>query len=213
MTITERLEACEVEIARLREQIAALQTSGAPTAPARPPKPMLPKLEDEGMTIRIEAPGARFAMPSEPELRALHRAVLEAAPFLHSEPHRFDSADAPFQRFCDAFRALGGIGRQDKIDDGKALSWWIDQAKQVLTAQGASGDIDAQAFVAAILAHGDVPYRPLERFPYELGFGLIVHGGRPAKHGWRGVLRSGRISAPIAIAKSQNYAPPRTTIG
>ena len=218
MTSTEhRLAACEDEIAELRAVIAKLQATGAPAAPAPPPAVRTirqPRSEDQVATTRIVAPGAGFTMPSDPELRALFAIVLKAESRVRSEPHRLECSDAPFERFVNAFRALGGIGRSLALDDGKSMSWWIDEARQILTMSGKSGDIDSVAFAAAVLAHGDIAYRSLERFPYDLGFGLVVHGGTPARDGWRRVLDTGLIarSAPARTIGRPTYAVPPVTI-
>jgi len=65
--------------------------------------------------------------------------------------------------------------------------------------------LPANDFVCAVLAHGDVDYVPLDRFPLDCSaFGLRRDSsGRPATDGWRAVLRTGRLREPVP--------PPRPT--
>ena len=46
-----------------------------------------------------------------------------------------------------------------------------------------------QPIVAAIVACRDISYAPLDRFPFDLGFGLVAYGGgRPSTDRWREVV-------------------------
>ena len=81
------------------------------------------------------------------------------------------------------------------------LMSWVDDATFWLY----PSTLTANDFVCAVLAHGNVDYVPLDRFPFDCSaFGLRRDSsGRPATDGWRAVLKNRRLREPVP--------PPRPT--
>jgi hypothetical protein len=51
-----------------------------------------------------------------------------------------------------------------------------------------SGVIRLQNFLAAVIAHGDIAFSDLSRYPHDLAVGLRIGTGRPASDQWRQIL-------------------------
>ncbi|MCJ2068307.1 hypothetical protein MKK75_05705 [Methylobacterium sp. J-030] len=188
------MSALEAQIARLTDRLAALETPPAAAVPTpAAPRPAAP----EGMTVHTAIAGSGYVMPTEAQLRALHDMVVTTYPVLKDTAGRLDGPDEPFRRFAAAFRALGAIGRAPALNRDRAANWWVDHAQERLAGLGAVSDLNLASFTAAVVAHGDIPFRALDRFPYELEFGLVAHGGgRPAGDAWRRLLAGDRLPAP-----------------
>jgi len=64
--------------------------------------------------------------------------------------------------------------------------------------------VTVRDFVCAVLAHGDIEYIPLDRFPFDCSaFGLRRDStGRPATDGWRAVLAMRRLRDPVPSPRS-----------
>jgi hypothetical protein len=64
--------------------------------------------------------------------------------------------------------------------------------------------VTVRDFVCAVLAHGDVDYIPLDRFPFDCSaFGLRRDStGRPATDAWRAVLTTKRLRDPVPPPRS-----------
>lgn len=127
-----------------------------------------------------------FAQPSESELDRLLATVTRQFPRL-----RRDIAKESFERqFKAAFMGLATFRRAVAVDMKRAKTVWLDLlGDRLREMKVAETSISLAPFTAAILAHGDIAYCDLERFPYDLAFGLLVGGtGRPAADAWRGVL-------------------------
>jgi hypothetical protein len=149
-----------------------------------------------------------FQMASDNELKQLQRIVLAKHPQLRPEPGCEDVYHAAFKR---SFWALGQLGRREEPETKNAHSvmWWLEHCRELLDAANNYGDIELRPWVAALAAHGDVPYSRLDRFPYDLAFGLHYGGaGRAASDAWRHVIASGQLLAPTAIAIPQWSATP-----
>jgi hypothetical protein len=140
-----------------------------------------------------------FVMPGESELRRLFQIVTAAYPEL--APRRRDPDEA-FQYFGHAFFRIGHLGRDDKLNGKYALTWWTDDATWWLKEPRVNlVRLTVVDFVCAVIAHNDVDYLPLDRFPYDCSaFGLRRDRlGRPATDAWRNVLSSGSVRLPIAL--------------
>jgi hypothetical protein len=70
--------------------------------------------------------------------------------------------------------------------------------------------LTARDFVCAVLAHGDVDFVPLDRFPHDCSaFGLRRDSsGRPATDGWRAVLATKRLREPVPLPRPIARRPP-----
>ena len=142
-----------------------------------------------------------FVMPTGDELWQLHEIVVGQHSQLAPRSHQIDEA---FDGFCRAFLRIGHLGR-DKLNDKYSLSGWIDDGTIWLRDnQAYPTTLTARDFVCAVLAHGDVDYVPLNRFPYDCSaFGLRRDGsGRKATDGWRAVLTTGRLREPVPLPGS-----------
>ncbi|WP_316202832.1 MULTISPECIES: hypothetical protein [unclassified Bradyrhizobium] len=134
-------------------------------------------------------------MPTDAELRKLIDVVYRARPDLdmRADPY-FRQLDHD-RTFRLAFATVGAMGRLDRVDHGKALSYWADYARNLLAEAGnETAEIPNNILLAAALAHGDVHHA-------RNALGLTwVETGRRAADAWRGVLKTGKI---LAQAKEQ----------
>jgi hypothetical protein len=76
--------------------------------------------------------------------------------------------------------------------------------------------VTVRDFVCAVLAHGDVDFVPLDRFPFDCSaFGLRRDStGRPATDGWRAVLATGRLRDPVPpLRPSASRSPTQIAVG
>ena len=207
-------------VAILAGRVAALEAR-QPPAPRAAPMPA-PAAGDEGVRIfagqdLVDAGYARgnsFAMPSDIELQRLQAVVHTAYPMLRpdlSPPQWADrNAREDLEAFKTAFCRLAEINRVDQLDTKRSTISWIQEAEDWLRVRGRGGHITAQAFVAALVAHGDIKFTAPDAFPYELNFGLDLYHGRPGRDAWRKVLSSGWSPMPTVISKTSAPASPST---
>jgi hypothetical protein len=190
------------EVASLREtctslekQVAALKASKPPAEDRRAEVKRV--VESRGVTItHLPDQNRAFVMPSGGELRRLDEIVTTRYPQLATHLQQTDEA---FDGFCRAFLRIGHLGR-DKLNDKLALVTWIDDAALWLRDnQVYPNRVTVRDFVCAVLAHGDVDFIPLDRFPFDCSaFGLRRDStGRPATDAWRGVLATRRLRDPV----------------
>ena len=203
--IEDRLAALEAENARLNAELAALK-----------PKPIvLPRgaslVEERGVSIRNPPPGFCFAMPTDDELARLRAIVIAAYAGLEYSVGRLDRfGPSPFDSFKAAFEGIGRLGRTPEPVDGVSLDFYIGLINHELKI---STELTGQAFLAAMLAHGDIPFRPLgqSQFGHLPTFGLAHHvnTGRPATgEGWRAVLAAGAVPQPThGVRQVPNWSP------
>jgi hypothetical protein len=162
-------------------------------------------LTGEGARInRLADRNPEFLMPSQDELRRLYRIVLNRYPRLDPQPRGPESAFAGFAR---CFLRVGHLGR-DRLNDEYALESWVDEATCWLRDNEVYPYfISAANFCAAVVAHGDIDYAPLGRFPFDcFGFGLRRDRlGQPASDYWRMVLRTGRLRDPVPLPSALRY--------
>jgi hypothetical protein len=100
-------------------------------------------------------------------------------------------------------RRIGHLGR-DKLNEKYALISWVDDAQFWLRDhQIYPSTLTVRDFVCAVLAHSDVDYVPLDRFPFDCGaFGLRRDSsGRPATDAWRAVLKNRRLREPVSLSR------------
>jgi hypothetical protein len=145
-----------------------------------------------------------FVMPTDGELDQLYRIVSDRHPNLALP---VDASDEKVTErrisFRNAFLALGSLGRlaEPERKNAHAMSWWVDICREWLECARIERDIDAASFTLAVAAHGDIPHTPLDRWPYDLSFGLQYGGaGRRAVDSWRKVLTNGKILPTVTVA-------------
>ncbi len=155
------------EIAALNSQIAELQ-SRLTTLEAQQSRRALSQAEarDEGVRITQVIDTGRFVMPSDEELRSLYETVLVHFPQLRPLPDndRFGEDDDPdvFRDFTEAFEYIGNVERTKRPNSRYALSFFVDGCNQSLAARQKRRLYKVDAFLMAVLAHGDIPYTPAD---------------------------------------------------
>ena len=187
MSDADRINALEAEVRALKILLGAQQRT-PPQALTPPPPPQ----------VRVTYPTTRVAVPSAVEFDRLSEIVLRRCPQLapRSDCEGFNA------QFRVAMQRLLHVGRKDKLDVQHGWEFWTDDCRnwqqQHRVAQGVF--VGPTALVAAIAACGDILYAPLDRFPFDLGFGLVPFGGgRPSTDRWREVLVTGRLLEPTPL--------------
>jgi hypothetical protein len=133
----------------------------------------------------------------ESEYRKLISVVLDAYPQLRrsNNPRYATEDEAGFLRESyAAFERISHLRRTEKVDHKHAVSWWASEANQWRRSQE---EIRGDAFIAAVIAAGDVSFIEADHYGNSWAFGLATFGGRPATEGWRRVLK-GQLLTPIA---------------
>ena len=147
----------------------------------------------------------RFQMPTDEQLRQLDAIVVRAYPKLGLPPDAIgEEVEQRARAFRNAFLAIGYLGRRDEPETKNAhsLAWWLGHIKDWLNESELPADLTQSSFVAACVAHGDVPFFPLDRYPYDTSLGLMIgYAGRRATDAWRKVLTSGQPPAPVKPVK------------
>jgi hypothetical protein len=182
----QRIAELERQVGELRHEIASLRHQEAPTP--RWDKPQ----------VRITHPVSRVEPPSAANCRRLSEIVLDCYPQFAPRADR-EGFDAQFRV---AMQRLLHVGRREKLDLQHGWEFWTNDCRnwqqQHRVAQGVF--VGPAALVAAIVACGDIPYAPLDRFPFDLGFGLVAHGGGcPSTDRWHDVLVTGRLLEPTPL--------------
>jgi hypothetical protein len=196
------LEQLKADHAALAERIRQLEGKA-------PPKPA-PVIE-EGARVFYPPPACgAFVMPTDAELRALIAVVLRAYPTLRPRERRgqdFEDAEREYFRgFKLAFRGLAAITRADAVSYREAATFWIDETENVLRLLGLSVDFN-DAWLAALIAHADIPFTDFTVDGGERAFGLRLGGGeRMATDKWRKVL-AGEVPKPVPSRRLQDLRP------
>jgi hypothetical protein len=203
----------ETEILKRLTALEAWRESlGGKSAIEAAPKPAL---VEEGARITPLPPASSFIAPNENELRSLMKiaiarlAQMDLAPEF-SGPRAEEKQTVYFQQFCAAFRALGHITRSAELDKKHARSYWAGVGEAILRAQGDDCGLPiGPAFLAAVIAHGDIPFNDPREYPFVVELGLRDYGmGTPATDGWRKVLAAGKAPAPTARKAPGNMNSP-----
>jgi hypothetical protein len=196
--VEKRLLAVEQENRDLKAQLSALRLLLPPAKPA-PPRRNEPQ-------VRITRPPlANVPLPTEDEFRRLLEIVLTRYPELRpSDTQGFEA------EFRAAFQFLAHTGRREKLDRDHGLLFWIDTARTWLRdhkiASGVLG-IGGTAFVAAVIASGDILYTSPYEFPH-ISFGLVPYGGGiEAKDWWKRAL-AGTLLEPMPALNPTAVASP-----
>ena len=193
----------EKELASLGKRCCALEKQVAALQAIKPssPRSEAQRAAEPRVTItHLPDRNPSFVMPSDDESRRLHEIVVARYPQLATRSQQVDEA---FDGFCRAFLRIGHLGR-DKLNDKYMLMSWVDDARLWLNDQQiVPSTVTGNDFIYAVLAHGDVDYVPLDRFPHDCSaFGLRRDStGRPATDGWRSVLATGRLREPVPLPR------------
>jgi hypothetical protein len=134
------------------------------------------------MRITVALPDTHFERPSAEELRRLRKIVVSAHGWL---------ADHDEESFGRAFVAVGYHFRTPAPDKSRYFHAIVDEANRLLDEVLGLTKIDGIAFMAAILAHADVPWQEANsRLGALLEIGLCpTHGIRLARpNRWRALV-------------------------
>jgi hypothetical protein len=220
----ERLAA---EIEQLEAELAALKTEEAPDAPPakRPPMPA-----SKGTTVFCPPPESTLVMPSDGDLHRLMDIVLVAFPTLAPKielsftqritvrnfPSLADKIEPDvggitadfFREFKAAFIAIGSMRRMGEPDRRHYVSYHVEAAQSWLRSHNLFADIPTNAFIAAALAHGDIPWTngTIDGQLWELG--INIYTGPVASDAWRLVLETGKLRPAAGLPPHRRMAPP-----
>jgi hypothetical protein len=98
------------------------------------------------------------------------------------------------------------LPRTDQLAHRYAPTWWLTGAEAWARDYALPSTILGRAFIAAIVAHGDIPFTDLADYPI---FGLAVVGGpgRQYAERWRDVLANRHVSRPTQKPGPRAAAP------
>ena len=177
----------EQRIAELERQVAGLKAE----LTALRPRPAEPQRQER--QVKIGAPPLpQLVMPNEEQRRKLCEIVFRHYPSLR--PRR-DEEDEFAREFRAAMHFVEHHGRRAEPDRDRSLGWWVDTAREWTSRHSPGGLIGGAAFVAAVVAAGDVSHSD----PREPGFIIgLQHtgGGRESSAQWHTVLASGQVLEP-----------------
>jgi hypothetical protein len=196
------------EIVALKARLATLEAASKSSPQSRHVKPAA---EEQG--VRIYTPAARrIELPSETELKALLGLILAAYPKMGPDLSnvRWASQEETqyFSDFGYSFRALAHMPRAAAPDSKYYLSFWAGEASAWLRSQGSNVDLPSGgSFMAAALAHGDIPYTPPfnDEAPVLLG---LARGDADPVSRWRDVLSSHQLLPPTQLTRPREVRSP-----
>jgi hypothetical protein len=190
-----KLEAANAALAR---KVAKAETSNAalraeveslkPKAPP-PPRPI------EGTRVSYPVTPSKCGVPTDEELSRLREIVTRYDPALGDCSHMGIHRASQYQNetaWASEFRkSFMGIGRMYRLAEPDRKHYWYHFKDIVDTA------LNFGPFVAAILAHGDVPWTDWRIDGQVLELGLSEYSiGREATDSWRKVLANRQLLAP-----------------
>lgn len=138
-------------------------------------------------------------LPTDLEFDQLVDLVLVRWPQLRSPDDQSFRA-----QFRAAFHRLLHLGRCDKLDTERGLSYWADDCRAWLSEhQPGNALVSGAAFTAAAIAQGDIQFTAPTNFPCDLAFNLQFGGGGLETNGdaWRRVLATGKLSEPVPLPR------------
>lgn len=143
------------------------------------------------MRIVEALPSTNFERPSADQLRGLARIVFGHYPKIEPCSER---------EFALAFQAIGLMWRLPAPDTRQYFRSHVDSANDLLQRLGLGDiEIEGNAVLAAIVAHGDIKFRLANRaIGQMLEIGLSPLSGLPCStpNAWRAVLATGRLLSP-----------------
>ncbi len=170
-------------------------------------------------TITTALPSTGFEQPSGREVLALLKIVLGAYPNLRGEAETRDfntefgrtffaagydnlgaSAARDFEmEFARAFIAVGFAYRTPQPSTSRYFHSFVEDANGLLRTYWSAKAVSGTALLAAIIAHGDVAWRPANRAVGQLlEVGLDPYSGIRCSNAWKGVLEGRPLKAPLA---------------
>jgi hypothetical protein len=201
--MTDRLAELERQAAALADEIAALK--------AGQPKPAPQPRDERPLISYIESP-SHFVRPTSKELRRLADVVIAKYPKLG--PRRSlrgtldDEFDDDFQNgFVWSFERLGFPMRSERPDTRHYVEHWLNNTKDWLAMHRPNhcGNIGA-GFLAAVLAHGDIPHTPADVSRGVVwSVGLTNFGGKLASDAWRRVLAGELLARTAPVMPARSY--------
>lgn len=191
----------EQRVIELERQVAQLTELHQAELAVKAVAPRPRAIDDRGVRITYLAEPNAFQMPGEDDLKTLYEIVLNRCPYLcpskQTRPFIDDNDRDGFKDFCNSFLRLGNLGRADKPNQKLALSWWLQECGDWLSPRSLPKISKADAFLAAVIAHGDIPYVAPANDGSTWEFALEPYSrGRRATDGWRKVL-GGEILTPL----------------
>ena len=206
-TIDRRLDLLEAENRALRSKICEFERGGVRKAVPAPPEP--------AVRISTPTPASTFPMPSAADLDRLLDAVGRTYPSLLSvEGSAFTGSDPERRRqyreqFEASFLAVGNMRRLARPSTKFYLSAHIQLAETILRRLGRPMSLRANPFVAAALAHHDVPVSGIGRMHEGIvvEVGLDEFNGTLATDAWRRILE-GQAPREVAVSRRPVAANP-----
>jgi hypothetical protein len=205
MNVQDRIAALELELAELKK------AAGKTPVPPPPPK-------DEGVRIVLVEERTSFVRPTLGELRKLYEIVCGKYPQFRprSSPARFADQEEEefFAGFEWPFERLGHIGRAGAPDTRRYIGHWVEETKDWLRLHRPAhrGNVGG-GFLAAVIAHGDVPYTIGDADRGVVwSIGVTPFGGKLATDAWRRVL-DGQLLAPTPERRFAEPSPAQVFVG
>gem|GEM_PF-3451939 len=168
---------------------------------------MIPAPVERSVVIATPPPVSTFPMPTAAELSQLIDAVGRRFPALLDtqgpafEGTRHERREQYRKQFEGAFLAIGHMKRLERPDTKLYVSAHVQLAESILRSLGRPMTIRGDPFLAACLAHFDVPIsgigRTHEGIVVEIG--LNQYTGRPATDQWRRILE-GQPPREVAVS-------------
>jgi hypothetical protein len=151
------------------------------------------------VTITTALPATGFVCPTDAELRTLLKMVLGAHAGLREHAEATEGFEAEFGR---AFVAVGYAWRTVEPVTTRYFSALVDDANQLLREHWRASAVSGAAFLAAVIAHGDIPWRPAERSVGQLlEVGLNPDSGLRCGNVWRQIVAGRALRSPLAPRK------------
>jgi hypothetical protein len=192
-----RVAALEAQVAALTEQVAGLKGGNKRASPTGQPSK---RPEDEG--VRIMHPSSvTLGMHSDGEMRQLFeisaRRYPQLLPKTDTRAFSIDPDADGFRSFRCAYLRIRNLGRAARPNSKYALSWWIQEANDWLSARGRPNVEKGLAFVLAVIAQGDVGFVLADALVGQtFEFALEPYSTeRPATDAWQKVLRGDLLQA------------------
>jgi hypothetical protein len=147
------------------------------------------ELEARITEFEIERHPWKRGLPTDDQLRKLLALVRTAHPrFTSDDPDFFDC-------FRSAFIWLANVRRTEKPNTKYYLTHWSDTAEGWLTRRGIPKADPSRALLAAVIAHGDIPFVlpvPADGVVGAIGVSSDETIGRSPNEAWRDVLTGKR---------------------
>jgi hypothetical protein len=144
--------------------------------------------------IVTQMPNTGLLMPTDKELRSLQEIVAASYP-------RLKCHELEFRR---AFVAAGYMFRLAEPSRRKYFETHLGDVNEFLVTRLGLDPVEAPAFLAAVIAHSDVPW--IDSNPsvgQVLSIGLDPYVGFRCRNAWQGVLKGQPLLAPLEPPQRQ----------